>query len=119
MADIRKQVETLREQLLEHGYRYHVLDDPNVPDIEYDRLMRELEQLEHPDPLPELPDEEESPPLRWAKTDICFLRSSLLQSGQLGFLLPMTSVSNSLPQERQIKSNKGICYTPIFNILNF
>jgi DNA ligase (NAD+) len=41
----------LREQLEYHNYRYYVLDDPQVPDAEYDRLLRELELLEsaHPE----------------------------------------------------------------------
>ncbi|WP_300619488.1 NAD-dependent DNA ligase LigA [Dokdonella sp.] len=40
----------LRERLDDANYRYHVLDDPDIPDAEYDRLMRELEALEaaHP-----------------------------------------------------------------------
>ncbi len=36
----------LRDELEEHNYRYHVLDEPAIPDIEYDRLMRELEAIE-------------------------------------------------------------------------
>jgi hypothetical protein len=75
-------------------------------------LQLELEQLEHPEPLPDPPDEEELPLLRWAKTDICFSRSSLWHFGHFGLLLPITSVSNSSPQERQTKSNKGICISP-------
>ncbi len=41
----------LREVLLEHAHRYYVLDDPRIPDAEYDRLFRELQALEeaHPD----------------------------------------------------------------------
>ena len=41
----------LREQLKQHDYRYYVLDDPSVPDGEYDRLMAELRALEaaHPE----------------------------------------------------------------------
>ena len=41
----------LRAQLDEANYRYHVLDEPNLPDAEYDALMRELEAVEadHPD----------------------------------------------------------------------
>src|SRR5687767_7295191 len=41
----------LRTQIEHHNYRYHVLDDPEVSDAEYDRLMRELRALEeqHPD----------------------------------------------------------------------
>jgi hypothetical protein len=72
----------------------------------------ELEQLEQPEPLPDPPDLEESPVLRCAKTDICFCRSSLLHSGHSGLVLPMTRASNSLPQERQIKSNNGIGFSP-------
>ena len=37
---------TLREQINHHNYRYYVLDQPEVPDAEYDRLMRELTALE-------------------------------------------------------------------------
>ena len=36
----------LRQQIEHHNYRYHVLDDPEVSDAEYDRLMRELQALE-------------------------------------------------------------------------
>ncbi len=41
----------LRALLLEHSHRYYVLDDPQIPDAEYDRLFRELEAIEaeHPD----------------------------------------------------------------------
>jgi DNA ligase (NAD+) len=40
----------LRSLIEDANYRYHVLDDPGIPDVEYDRLMRELEALEaaHP-----------------------------------------------------------------------
>ena len=40
----------LRDQLDEHNHRYYVLDEPSVPDAEYDRLFRELQALEaeHP-----------------------------------------------------------------------
>jgi len=36
----------LREIIEHHNYRYFVLDDPEIPDIEYDRLLRELQDLE-------------------------------------------------------------------------
>src|SRR6202167_6646480 len=43
----------LKETLDRYNYRYHALDDPEVPDAEYDRLMLELKDLEakHPDLL--------------------------------------------------------------------
>ncbi|WGE65400.1 NAD-dependent DNA ligase LigA [Actinobacillus equuli subsp. equuli] len=45
------QLEALRQKLREYEYHYHVLDNPLVPDAEYDRLMNELKNLEwqHPE----------------------------------------------------------------------
>ena len=45
-TDASKQIKSLREQVNYHNYRYYVLDDPEVPDAEYDRLFRELQALE-------------------------------------------------------------------------
>src|SRR5450755_4278863 len=39
-------VAELRERLDRYNYQYHVLDDPEVPDAEYDRLLLELRGLE-------------------------------------------------------------------------
>ncbi len=46
-----QRVRKLRDEIQAHNYRYHVLDDPVIPDVEYDRLMQELTELErqHPD----------------------------------------------------------------------
>lgn len=44
--DIRKRVDALRADLEDHNYYYYVLDDPRIPDAEYDRLFRELQRLE-------------------------------------------------------------------------
>ncbi|MBM4050381.1 MAG: hypothetical protein FJ279_35240, partial [Planctomycetes bacterium] len=41
-AEAAKIVETLREQIRYHDYRYHVLNDPEIPDAEYDALKRRL-----------------------------------------------------------------------------
>jgi DNA ligase (NAD+) len=43
---IREEAHALREQLNEYNHRYYVLDDPTVPDAEYDRLMQRLQQIE-------------------------------------------------------------------------
>ena len=43
---IVKKVNQLRETLHHHNHRYYVLDDPEISDIEYDRLMQELIRLE-------------------------------------------------------------------------
>ncbi|MEO8223623.1 MAG: NAD-dependent DNA ligase LigA [Gammaproteobacteria bacterium] len=42
----KARIEQLRAELAEHNYRYHVLDDPGVPDAVYDQLYRELVDLE-------------------------------------------------------------------------
>jgi DNA ligase (NAD+) len=51
MAASHKRLRELREQINEHNYRYHVLDDPIVSDAEYDRLLAELKSIEakHPE----------------------------------------------------------------------
>jgi DNA ligase (NAD+) len=46
-SDIAGQIESLRQQLRHHNYRYYVLDDPEVSDAEYDSLYRALQALEH------------------------------------------------------------------------
>lgn len=44
--DPKERIEELTALLKEAGYRYYVLDDPTMPDYEYDQLLRELENLE-------------------------------------------------------------------------
>ena len=51
-AEAKVRVEEVREQINHHAYRYHVLDDPDVSDAEYDELVGELQALE--DAFPEL-----------------------------------------------------------------
>jgi DNA ligase (NAD+) len=46
LSDARKRTEELREEINHHGYRYHVLDQPEISDFDYDRLVRELQDLE-------------------------------------------------------------------------
>ena len=41
-----KEIDGLREQLRYHSYKYYVLDDPDIPDSEYDRLHKKLVELE-------------------------------------------------------------------------
>ncbi len=51
--DYREEMKYLRDYLNEQGYRYYVLDAPVIPDYEYDRLNRRLEELEaqHPEEI--------------------------------------------------------------------
>ncbi len=48
--DSKERIDQLTDQLKEAGYRYYVLDDPTMEDYEYDRLYRELEELENAHP---------------------------------------------------------------------
>ena len=51
MAEVEQELEELRGKIRDAAYRYYVLDDPDISDIEYDEFFRRLEQLEakHPD----------------------------------------------------------------------
>ncbi|HMZ70081.1 MAG TPA: NAD-dependent DNA ligase LigA [Pseudomonadales bacterium] len=50
-AEPAQQIRRLRQAIEQHNYNYYVLDQPTVPDAEYDRLLRELQALEaaHPE----------------------------------------------------------------------
>ena len=51
MADsVKNKLTKLREEIRQHNYSYYVLDEPSIPDVEYDKLMRALQKLEaaHP-----------------------------------------------------------------------
>ncbi|MGH8251850.1 MAG: NAD-dependent DNA ligase LigA [Steroidobacteraceae bacterium] len=57
-ANLRQRAQRLRAEIERHNYRYHVLDDPEVPDAEYDRLITQLRALEQDHPglvVPESP----------------------------------------------------------------
>ncbi len=47
----QERIQQLREEISRHNYLYYVLDEPHIPDSEYDRLLRELQDLEakHPE----------------------------------------------------------------------
>ena len=49
-ANVRKRADELHEILHEHAHRYYVLDEPTVPDAEYDRLFQELQAIEQQHP---------------------------------------------------------------------
>ena len=54
--DYRQEMEQLRQELNQHGYRYYVLDDPIISDYEYDHMLRRLEDLEKEHPEEVTPD---------------------------------------------------------------
>src|SRR5580692_12883352 len=49
--DLEKKMEALRENIRHHEYLYHVLDNPEISDLEFDKLMQQLKDLEseHPE----------------------------------------------------------------------
>ncbi|SEG57807.1 NAD-dependent DNA ligase LigA [Marinobacterium lutimaris] len=51
-----ERIQALREQIDTHNHRYYVLDEPSIPDAEYDRLFRELKALEEEHPELVTPD---------------------------------------------------------------
>jgi DNA ligase (NAD+) len=55
-ARIQERADALRELLHDHAHRYYVLDAPEIPDAEYDRLFRELQELEEQYPALLTPD---------------------------------------------------------------
>ncbi len=63
---IIQKVDDLRKALHRHNYRYYVLDDPEISDAEYDRMMRALKQLEAEHPQLASPDSPTPRPPGWA-----------------------------------------------------
>jgi DNA ligase (NAD+) len=55
-ADVTKRAAELRKNIEHHLYRYHVLDDPEISDAEYDRLFDELKAIEDEHPELATPD---------------------------------------------------------------
>ena len=55
-ASVRQRIARLRSEINHHNHRYHVLDDPEITDAEYDRLLRELRALEGEHPELVVPD---------------------------------------------------------------
>jgi len=87
--EAERQIEQLRQQLQYHNYRYHVLDDPQITDAEYDQLMRRLQELEAAFPELIRPD---SPTQRVGATP-------LEAFGTVLHSLPMLSLDNAFSAE--------------------
>ncbi len=56
IEELRKRAEKLRDEIRKHDYHYYVLDQPLISDAEYDRLVRELEEIERSYPELVTPD---------------------------------------------------------------
>ena len=82
---LMQHLQQLRQQLEDYSYQYYVLDNPSVPDAEYDRLYRELQQLEQLHPELISPD---SPTQRVGA-------APLTKFGQVSHSIPMLSLDNA------------------------
>ena len=89
MSDAAARVAGLRHKLDEANHRYYVLDDPAMPDAEYDRLLRELEALEaaHPELVTA-----DSPTQRVGATPLGAF-------APVGHAVPMLSLGNAFTDE--------------------
>lgn len=98
MESIEQQLTELRTTLRHHEYLYHVMDAPEVPDAEYDRLMRELRELEaqHPDLI--TPD---SPTQRVGA-------APLTSFSQVRHEIPMLSLDNVFDEASFLAFNKRV-----------
>lgn len=96
--NIVKHLDELKKKLNEYSYYYYVLDQPKVPDAEYDRLFRELQELEAKHPELITPD---SPTQRvGAKPAVSFK--------QIRHLIPMLSLDNAFTHEDVINFDRRI-----------
>ena len=93
-----QEVSRLREQLESWNYQYHVLDDPSVPDAQYDRSLQRLRELETANPELLSP---ESPTQRVGATP-------LAQFQQVQHELPMLSLENAFTADDMQDFNRRL-----------
>jgi DNA ligase (NAD+) len=96
---LKARAEALRRELEHHNYRYYVLDDPEIPDAEYDRLLRELQDLEaaHPDlRTPDSPTQRVGAP-------------PLSSFAEVEHRLPMLSLNNALDEAEMREFDRRVC----------
>jgi DNA ligase (NAD+) len=103
-SNVVKRIQELREIINEHNYKYYVLDQPSITDSEYDRLMREIIDLETAHPETITPD---SPTQRvGAKPLPHFVK--------VEHRVPMLSLGNAFDEadlrefDRRVRSGSGI-----------
>ena len=96
--EIKEQISSLHKSLHYHNHRYYVLDDPEIPDSEYDKLLRELQSIEEKYPSALTAD---SPTQRvGAKPLEAFT--------QVKHLVPMLSLGNAFSEEEVFAFEKRL-----------
>ncbi|MGB1800392.1 MAG: NAD-dependent DNA ligase LigA [Gammaproteobacteria bacterium] len=98
LQQAENKAEELRQTINQHNYQYYVLDDPAIPDSEYDRLLRELINLETE--YPELVTTD-SPTQRVGATP-------LSEFEQVQHNVPMLSLGNAFNEEEMQAFNKRV-----------
>lgn len=98
MDTIEQKITQLRTTLRHHEYLYHVLDTPEIPDAEYDRLMAELRSLEDTHPELITPD---SPTQRVGA-------APLSEFTQVRHEVPMLSLDNAFDEASYLAFNKRV-----------
>ncbi len=98
-AAIKKKIERLREQINYHNHRYYVLDDPEISDAAYDKLMRELKALEQQYPQYVDP---QSPTQRVGAAPV-------KEFGEVRHALPMLSLDNAFDAEDMRRFDRRVC----------
>ncbi|MEX0352684.1 NAD-dependent DNA ligase LigA [Cronobacter sakazakii] len=98
MESIEEKLTQLRTTLRHHEFLYHVMDAPEVPDAEYDRLMRELRALEEAHPELVTPD---SPTQRVGA-------APLTEFSQVRHEVPMLSLDNVFDETSFLAFNKRV-----------
>ncbi|WP_455819990.1 NAD-dependent DNA ligase LigA [Pseudomonas cerasi] len=98
MESVQNKINHLRTLLRHHEYQYHVMDAPEVPDAEYDRLMGELRELEtaHPDLITT-----DSPTQRVGA-------APLAAFDQVRHDVPMLSLDNAFDEQSYLAFNKRV-----------
>lgn len=94
----QKRVQTLHKELHFHNHRYYVMDDPEIPDSEYDKLLRELQDIESQ--YPELLTKD-SPSQRVGAPP-------LSEFTQVTHLLPMLSLGNAFSDDEVLAFEKRL-----------
>jgi DNA ligase (NAD+) len=97
-ASVQQRVARLRAEIDRHNYRYHVLDDPEIPDAEYDRLLVELRRLEEEHPALVVPD---SPTQRVGGAPVEGF-------AQVRHRLPMLSLENAFSPEDVVAFDRRV-----------
>lgn len=88
MSTLKAELESLKEEINQHNHKYYVLDEPSIPDAEYDRLFKRLKEIEQDHP-------------EWISADSPSQRvgaAPLTSFQQIKHKIPMLSLDNAFSE---------------------